>query len=165
MRVIVDPQRLNRFALTMGDVADALEQAPFDVPVGSFQSENQELLVRAEATASTPELIKDVIISGDIRVGDVAEVVLAPADASNLLRLNGEPIIGLGVVRQAQSNTIQISDSVRERVAQLNERFDNLSISITSDDAVFIKKSVQEVLITLLITVAIVVITIWVFLE
>ena len=164
MRVVVDPQRLNRFGMTISDVASALRQAPFDVPVGSFRSDAQELLVRAQATASTPELIKDVIISNAVRVGDVADVVLAPADATNLLRLNGEPVIGLGVVRQAQSNTIKISDQVTAKVAYLNERLEGVHITITSDDAIFIKKSVAEVLITLLITVSIVILTIWVFL-
>ncbi len=164
MRVVVDPQRMNRFGLTVSDVATALRLAPFDVPAGSFQSTDQALIVRAEATASTPERIKEVIIRDDIQIGDVAEVTLAPANANNLLRLNGQPIIGLGVVRQAQSNTIQISDSVRDVVERLNNRLEGVTISVTSDDAVFIRKSVQEVLISLLITVAIVIATIWVFL-
>ncbi|MAP95564.1 MAG: multidrug transporter AcrB [Ponticaulis sp.] len=164
MRVVIDPQRLNRFGLTISDIAAALRQAPFDVPVGSFRSDAQELIVRAQATASTPELIREVIISGDVTIGDVGDVVLGPADANNLLRLNGAPVIGLGVVRQAQSNTIQISDAVNQKVEQLNQRLQGVTIRITSDDAIFIKKSVREVLITLLITVSIVIATIWIFL-
>tara|TARA_Y100000052_G_scaffold26647_1_gene31968 strand:- start:23710 stop:26352 length:2643 start_codon:yes stop_codon:yes gene_type:complete len=164
MRVVVDPQRLNRFGLTISDVASALRQAPFDVPVGSFRSDAQVMQVRAAATASTPELIKEIIISGDIKVGDVADVVLGPANANNLLRLNGEPVIGLGVVRQAQANTINISDAVSDKVELLNQRLKDVRINVISDDAVFIKKSVMEVLITLLITVAIVIVTIWLFL-
>lgn len=164
MRVVVDPQRLNRFGLTISDVATALRQAPFDVPAGSFRSDSQVMQVRASATASTPELIKEIIISGDIKVGQVADVVLGPANANNLLRLNGEPVIGLGVVRQAQANTIKISDSVGDKVELLNQRLKDVHIKVISDDAVFIKKSVMEVLVTLLITVAIVIATIWLFL-
>ncbi|MEO1304859.1 MAG: efflux RND transporter permease subunit, partial [Pseudomonadota bacterium] len=164
MRVTIDPLRLSRFGLTVGDVANALRQSPFDVPVGSFRSDQQQLLVRAEATASTPDLIKDVLIQGDVRVGDVAEVVLAPADATNLLRLNGEPVIGLGIVRRAQSNTIAISDLVRDKVDELNDRFDDLELQIISDNAVFIRTAVSEVLITLAVTVLIVIATIWLFL-
>lgn len=164
MRVSVDPLRLNRFGLTINDVADALRQAPFDIPVGSFRSEDQELIVRVEATASTPELIKDVIIQDNVRIRDVAEVVLGPADASNLLRLNGRPVIGLGIVRQAQSNTIDISNQVAKKVKDLNARFEDIEVSVTSDDAVFIRTSVSEVFMTLLITIGIVVLTIWLFL-
>lgn len=163
LHVVIDPLRLSRFGLTVGDVAAVLEQAPFDVPVGSFRSEDQELIVRAEATAATPDLVKDVIISGDTSIGDVAEAYFAPADATNFTRLDGEPIIGLGVVRQAHSNTIEISDAIKREVRQLNDRFDDLEISITSDDATFIRYSVREVLLSLSFTIMIVVATIWLF--
>ena len=164
MRVLVDPLRLNRFGLTIADVADALRQAPFDVPVGSFRSDSQELIVRAEATAATPDLIKSIYIRGTTQIGDVAEAVLGPADAENFLRLNGQPVIGRGIVRQAQSNTIQISNAAKDKVAQLNRRFDDIELRVTSDEAVFIEQSVEEVLTSLAITVLIVVMTIWLFL-
>ncbi len=163
MRVSVDPARLNRFGLTIADVATALEGAPYDVPVGSFRSNAQELIVRAEASATDPALIENVVISGTTRVGDVAQADFAPANATNFVRLDGRPIIGLGVVRQASSNTIAISDSIRSGVDQLNERFDDLSIEIVSDDAEFIRISVREVLITLGFTILVVVGTMLVF--
>ncbi|WNO54049.1 efflux RND transporter permease subunit [Stakelama saccharophila] len=163
MRVAVDPVRLNRYRLTVGDVADALAQAPFDVPAGSFRSESQELVVRAEAIAATPEKVADVTIRDDIRVGDVANVYLAPADADSFVRLNGQPIIGLGVIRQAGSNTIQISDSVARSVERLRARFPEIAISVISDDADFIRISVREVVITLFATVAVVMATILLF--
>ena len=164
LRVVLDPIRLSRFGLTVSDVADALRQAPFDVPVGSFRSEDQQLIVRAEATAATPERVKDVIIRDQTRVGDVAEAFFAPADASSFTRLNGRQIVGLGVVRQARSNTINISDAVQARVAELDARFEELEIEVTSDDADFIRRSVEEVLLTLAVTIAIVIGVIWLFL-
>ena len=120
--------------------------------------------MRAEATAATPALIKDIYIQGNTKIGDVAEAVLGPADADNFLRLNGDPIIGLGIIRQASSNTIQISEAAKAKLRQLNRRFDDIELQVTSDEAVFIEKSVEEVLTSLAITVLIVVITIWVFL-
>lgn len=164
MRVVLDPLRLSRFGLTVNDVATALRQAPFDVPVGSFRSVDQELIVRAEATAATPELIKDIIIRDNTRIGDVAEVALGPADAENFLRLNGSPVIGLGIIRQAQSNTIEISEAAKQKIEQLNRRLNNVELVVQSDEAVFIKASVREVLTSLAITVLIVVATIWIFL-
>ena len=164
LRVVIDPIRLSRFGLTVGDVATALRQAPFDVPVGSFRSTDQQLIVRAEATAATPERVKSVIIDGQTRVGDVAEAFFAPADATSYSRLDGREVISVGVIRQARSNTINISDAVQARVAQLNERFDDLEITVTSDEAEFIRRSVEEVVLTLAVTVLIVVGVIWLFL-
>lgn len=164
MRVIIDPLQLNRFGLTVGDVATALRQAPFDVPVGSFASDDQQFIVRAEAKAATPELIEDVVISGTTRIGDLADVALLPADAQNLLRLNGAPVVGVGIVRRAQSNTIEIAGAVEAEVERLNARLDGIELLIISNDAIFIETSVREVLTSLLITIAIVVLAIWLFL-
>lgn len=163
MRVAVDPARLNRFGLTLSDVATALETAPYDVPIGSFRSDAQELVVRADASAITPERIENVVISGTTRIGDVADAEFAPADATNFVRLDGQPIIGLGVVRQASSNTIEISSAINAGVDRINERFDDLRIEVVSDEADFIQISVREVLITLLFTIAVVVGTMLLF--
>ena len=163
MRVSIDPARLNRFGLTITDVADALRRAPYDVPVGSFRSNAQELVVRAEASATDPQLMRDLIISGNTRLGDVADVYFAPADANNFVRLDGRSVIGMGVVRQASSNTIEISDAIRSAVERVNQRFDNVRVEVISDDAEFIRISVEEVLITLGFTVMVVIGTMLIF--
>jgi hydrophobe/amphiphile efflux-1 (HAE1) family protein len=163
LRVAVDPARLARYSLTMSDVAGALEQAPFDTPVGSFRSDQQQLLVRAEAKAADPELIDAVVIQGEVTIGDVAETYFAPADATSYVRLDGEPVIGLGVIRQANSNTIAISDSIRAATQRLDERFEDIDIRVIADDAVFISTSVREVIVTLAFTIAVVVLTMWLF--
>lgn len=160
LRVALDPLGLSRFGLTVSDVDAALRQAPFDVPAGSFRSSDQELIVRAQASATSPELIKSIVVQGNTRIGDVAEAYFAPADAENLLRLDGAPVIGLGIVRQAQSNTIAISTDARAKTRALAARFPELNIKITADNADFIRSSVREVLISLLFSVTIVVLTI-----
>ncbi|MEM1381916.1 MAG: efflux RND transporter permease subunit, partial [Pseudomonadota bacterium] len=163
LRVVIDPLSLSRYGLTVSDVASALGTAPFDVPVGSLLSEQQQLIVRAEATAATPELIRDIVLREDITIGDVAEAFFSPADADRFTRFNGQPVVGLGIIRRAQSNTIQISRNIREVVAKLNNRFDDLDIVIGNDDAVFIEASIREVVTSLLITVGVVMATIFAF--
>jgi hydrophobe/amphiphile efflux-1 (HAE1) family protein len=163
LRVRVDPLRLARFSLTLADVAQALRQAPFDVPVGSFRSTEQELLVRAEATAASPARVREVVIRGNTRIGDVAEVFFAPARPQNLVRLDGETVIGLGILRRARSNTIDVSTGIHERVERLNQRFTQLRIQVTQDEAVYIRNAVAEVLRSLGFTILVVVATLWLF--
>ena len=55
-----------------GEVAAALRKAPFDVPAGSFRSQDQQLIVRADATAIDASQVADIIIRDSVRVGDVA---------------------------------------------------------------------------------------------
>ncbi len=163
LRVVVDPLRLTSYGLSVTDVADVLRQAPFDVPAGSFRSADQELIVRADASVVTAAQAADIIIEGTVRIGDVANVYFGPQDANEYTRLDGRSVIGLGVVRQAKSNTIEISDGVHRAVRRINNRFDNLELVITDDNALFIRSSVAEVLFTLGFTIAIVIAAIWLF--
>jgi hydrophobe/amphiphile efflux-1 (HAE1) family protein len=163
LRVALDPLRLTSFGLSVNEVSAALMQAPFDVPAGSFRSRDQQLLVRANASVTEAAEIADIIIRDKIRIGDVADVYFGPEDAATLTRLDGRPVLGLGVVRQARSNTIKISDEINTVVAQINDRFDNLEVLVTDDQATFIRSSITQVLITLAMAIAIVVATIWLF--
>jgi hydrophobe/amphiphile efflux-1 (HAE1) family protein len=164
MRVSVDPLRLTSFNLSMTDVSAALRLAPFDVPAGSVKSQDQELIVRADATSVSTQDIEQILISGDTRIGDVASVYFGPADSRSMVRLDGKPVVGLGIIRQARSNTIEISDEVLAMVKSLDTRFTDLNIVVTSDDAEFIRSSVNEVMMSLGLTILLVIGTLWLFL-
>ena len=163
LRVVVDPLRLTSFGLSVSDVAAVLRNAPFDLPAGSFRSQDQELIVRADATVVTAEQVANLTLRDTTRIGDVAEVYFGAEDAQSYVREGGRRVIGLGIVRQAKSNTIDISDGVTKVVARLNARFDDVQIATIADDAIFIRGSVREVVFTLSIAIAIVVATIWLF--
>ncbi|MBN7819938.1 efflux RND transporter permease subunit [Bowmanella yangjiangensis] len=163
LRVMIDPLRLTSFGLTVPDVAAVLRQAPFDVPAGSLRSTDQTLIVRADATSVTAEQVEDIVVRGDTRIGDIASVYFGPADAQSFVRLDGKPVIGLEIIRQARSNTIEISDEVLAMVKRLEVRFPELKFQITSDDAQFIRGSVEEVITSLGLTILLVIATLWVF--
>ncbi|KPH92299.1 multidrug transporter AcrB [Pseudoalteromonas undina] len=163
LRVRIDPLKLSSFNLTIPDVADVLRQAPFDVPAGSLKSNDQQIIVRADATSVTPDQVGDIIIRGDTRISDIAAVYFGPADPRSMVRLNGKPVIGMEIIRQAQSNTIEISDEVLKLIEGMRERFPQMEFTLTSDDAKFIRSSVDEVINSLVLTVLLVIITLWVF--
>lgn len=163
MRVILDPLRLASYQITVSEVANVLRQAPFDVPAGSLKSQEQQLIVRADASSVTVDDVENIVVRGTTRIGDVATVFFSPADASGITRLDGKSVIGLGVIRQARSNTIEISDNTIALVERLKLQYPELDIVITSDDAKFIRSSVEEVFVSLALTILMVVGTLWVF--
>jgi HAE1 family hydrophobic/amphiphilic exporter-1 len=163
LRVLLDPLRLASYRLSVADVAKVLKNAHRNVPVGSFKSDEQAVMVRAEASALSPEAIKKLIISGDVRIGDVADVFFAPKERTSLVRLNGREVINLGVIRQAKSNTVEIATAVKKVVGRLNNRLNGIKITVTSDDSLFVEGAVREVLISLGLAVLIVVAVISIF--
>jgi hydrophobe/amphiphile efflux-1 (HAE1) family protein len=163
LNIVVDPPRLASHRLDIDDLAEALESANLDVPAGSVETHEQNLLVRADATVVRESMIERIVIRGNTRVGDVASVFYGPAEATSYVRLNGRPVMGLSVVRQPQSNTINISDGVERVVERLNAQLRDLEIVEVSDDAVFIRGAVTEVLVTLCFAIAIVILVIMMF--
>ncbi len=165
-RVDIDQLALASRGLTLADVARALGDVAFDAPAGDLTGDRQSITVRTTATVSTAEAFEALQISPDIQMRDVARVTLGPAPNETILRANGQTGLGMGVIRQATSNTLDISEAVRGVVAELDASLpDDINIFVTSDDAVFIQGSINEVLKTLGMAVAIVVVVIFVFLR
>ncbi|MCZ6646919.1 MAG: efflux RND transporter permease subunit [SAR324 cluster bacterium] len=164
LNVVVDPLRLARFGLSVPDVAESLKSANLDVPAGSFPTGDQTLLVRANASVVEEEQLEQVVIRGTTRIGDVAEVFYGPKKAISRTRLNGRPVIALGIIRQAHSNIIEISQRVDHVIESLNGRMRDIEITKTSDDAIFIRGAVSQVLKTLAISIGIVILVLYLFL-
>jgi len=163
LRVELDPGRLSTYGLTVTDVRGVLAQAPLDVPAGSFKTNDQTLLVRADAAVDSEDDIGNLLITDKVRLRDVARVAYTPDDATSIVRLNGQRILGVGVVRQAGSNTIQISEGAHAAVARFNAQRDDIKLQVISDEAVFINGAVSEVLRTLGFSILIVILTIRLF--
>jgi HAE1 family hydrophobic/amphiphilic exporter-1 len=121
--------------------------------------------VRAEAPVDTPQDVAALELNAQTKVGDVAFVRWAFQEATAMTRLDGHTAIGVEIVRQAKANTIAISLGVRAAVAELQQSVPKgVTISITSDDATFIRESIREVVITLILSTVIVIFIIYAFL-
>lgn len=163
LRVVIDPMRLAAYKLSISDVIKVLRNAHYDIPAGSFKSHEQEVIVRANASVTKPDAIEQLIVRDPVRIRDIGHVYFSPADSESAVRYNGRSIINLGIIRRAQSNTVQISRDITNAVEKLNGRLRDIKLVVTSDDAIFIRGAITEVLISLSLAVVIVVIVIAVF--
>ncbi|SHE65169.1 hydrophobic/amphiphilic exporter-1, HAE1 family [Kaistia soli DSM 19436] len=163
--IYVDPMRLAAYGLTVADLKTALATVALDVPAGNLTDTNRAMFVRADASVKGADDVKAIRIKGDTRVSDVADVVFGPAAKSSSLQVNGRTGVGLGIVRQASSNTLTISSGIREAVEEMKATLPaDVSIRITSDDADFIAGSFEEVERSLVLSIAIVIGIIYLFL-
>ncbi|MEX0954910.1 MAG: efflux RND transporter permease subunit [Rhizobiaceae bacterium] len=164
-RIDINQAKLASLGLTIADVRQALASMSFDTPAGSLTSNTQDLIVRATASVTTPDEFENLVVSRRVRLGDIATVTLGADLNETQLRANGQTGIGLGIVRQAQSNTLEISSGVRAAAAEIQERLpEGMTIRVTSDDATFINGAIHEVEIALAISVTIVLLIIFLFL-
>ncbi|MCP5367211.1 MAG: efflux RND transporter permease subunit, partial [Hyphomicrobiales bacterium] len=148
LRVVVDPLRLASYGLSIDDVARVLDSTNLDVPAGSFKSDDQLLLVRADASVWHPREVERLQLRDDVTLGDVGQAFYGPAEAESYSLFNGRKVVGIGIVRRAQSNTIAISDAVDRAIGSLNQRFKGVELVKISDESRFIRGSVREVVIS-----------------
>ncbi|MBW6422678.1 efflux RND transporter permease subunit [Rhizobium sp. XQZ8] len=165
-RVDINQSALAGRGLTVADVSKALASAALDVPAGSLKSTTQDIVVRTTASLTKPQDFENVMIGPNIRIRDVATVALGPDDGATVLRSNGVQGVGLGIIRQAQSNTLDISDGVKAAVAEMAKTLPpGTNIAITGDDAIFIQGALHEVEIALILSATVVFAVIFLFLR
>lgn len=165
-RIDVNQAALASRGLSIADLATGLQNASLDVPAGSLESQTQDIVVRATANLTSVEDFEHVLIGERVRLGDVATVTLGPDDGSTSLRSNGVQGVGLGIIRQAQSNTLNISAGVHAAVdAMANALPEGTRVVVTSDDAVFIQGALHEVELALGLSAVIVLVVLYLFLR
>lgn len=170
MRVWIDRQALAARGLTANDVEQALRSENIELPAGSLQSDERIFKARVERNFKDPEdFAKLVLARGDggylVRLGDVARVELGVEEDRLFFRGNGEPMVGIGVIKQSTANTIDVSRAVKELSTKLKKSLpEGMHISQSYDAAVFIEASISEVYKTLFIAIGCVVFVIYLFL-
>jgi HAE1 family hydrophobic/amphiphilic exporter-1 len=163
--VDVDQVKLASLGLTVADVRNALSTIAFDSPAGSLNAANQNIAIRATAEVNTPAQFEAITIRDKIRLGDVGTVVFSPGASTGGLRSDGKSGIGLGIVPQAQSNAVAISQGIRNAVEDLRGSLPaGVNLKISSDESVFISGAIHEVERSLLIAVVSVIAIIFLFL-
>jgi HAE1 family hydrophobic/amphiphilic exporter-1 len=165
IRVRLSAVELAARGLTVDDVARLVRTANVNAPSGTLKSGAQELLIRAEAPATTPEAIAEMRLAPDAKLSDVAVVEWGVQQETTLARYNNAPAAGVGIVRAAQSNTVKIADGIYQAVDELKASLPGVEMVVTTDDAIFIRRAIEEVVLALGLSVLIVVGVIFVFLR
>ncbi len=170
IRIWIDRRALAARNLTVGDIEAAIRRNNVELPAGEITSSQRLLEIRLDGRLSTVEGFKSIVLSTvdgyPIRLGDVAQVASGVEDEDTIIRANGNPAVGLQVVRQSQSNTMALSKAVRDEIDALQPTLPKgMKIIVGSDDALFIAASIREVLVALGISLALVVLVILLFLR
>ncbi len=170
MRIWIDNDRLTAQNLTIADVHDALRRENVDIPSGRVESSDLEFTVRSLGELRTVEgyrnLILAMVAGQPVRLGEVAMVEVGPEDERKLVRYNGVPGIGLGIVKQSKANTLTVADAVRAETERLAaEMPPEIQLEVAFDGSRFIRESIRDVTRTIFEAIGLVVLVIYVFLR
>ena len=170
MRVWLEPERLAAYRLTPADVEDAIRRSNLELPAGRIESSKREFTVTSQTDLSRPGQFADIVIRTvngfPVKIRDVARVQEGAADERSAVRLNGQPAISAGVIRQATANPLELSKGVREMMPRLQADLPpGLAVTVANDNSVFIDRSIKSVFQTIVEAVILVALVIFVFLR
>jgi len=170
MRVWLDPLRMAAHGLTTQDVEAAIRRENAEIPGGRVEGKEREFSVRTRGELSSPEEFGGIIVSQKendlVRLRDFAEVTVGAEDERTVARYNGQPAVGLGIVKQSKASTIEVAAVVRSALPELAGLLpDGMKLDVAYDSSTFINESIDEVRQTLILAMFLVVLVVWAFLK
>jgi HAE1 family hydrophobic/amphiphilic exporter-1 len=170
IRVQVNPQALASRGLSLETVRTVLGEANVDLPKGTLNGQQQTYTLNTNDQLLTPEAYNNLIIAyqngSPVRVRDIGQAVSGPENDLLAGWMNQQPAIILAIQRQPGANVIATVDRIKAMLPQLEASIPpTIKVSILSDRTQTIRASVSDVQFTLLLSVGLVVMVIFLFLR
>ncbi|MGL2966750.1 efflux RND transporter permease subunit [Flavobacterium sp. XGLA_31] len=168
MRLWIDPAKLTSYGVTVSDVRAALEKQNVELPSGKLTGKNTELTVKTMGNLSTEKEFNDIIIVADgaktVRLSDIGHAQLDSENQETQFKANDQTMVALALVPQPGTNYLDISKEFYKQYALLKKDLPkDIKLNVALDNTVFIKKSVVEVAETLLVSIILVILIIFLF--
>lgn len=177
MRIWLDPYKLNAFSLQPSDVSDAIQAQNIQVSAGKIgglpSSDTQQLTatVRAQSRFQTVDEFRNIILQSKsngatVRLSDVARVEIGSEAYDMTTRLNGHPAAGMGIMLAPGANALNTATNIKNKIKEYRHSMpDGYQVAYPLDSTDFIKISIEDVIITLLEAIALVVVVMYLFLQ
>lgn len=154
MRIWLDRNALAARQLTVGDVEAAIRRQNIALASGRIESVQRELTVKTESSLVSEEDFRNIVVAERegffVRLGEVADVRLAPENDRSEYRVNGQSAVGIGIIKQSQANTLDVASGVKEVVADIEGGLPaGTRIIQAFDQSLFISGAIGEVFVAL----------------
>ena len=154
--LLVDPRKLESYNIGYQQILDIVNSQNVNVPGGKVKEKGMELTVRTIGKYKTIEDIKNIIVANQggrlIRLGDVVTVTDGWSEERVYSRANGTPSVMISVQKQSGSNTVDVAERVKKAMEDLERRIlpADLKVYTVRDGSVYIRNSVEDVMVSLI---------------
>jgi len=158
LRVVVDPQKMARYGLTVPIVVDRLRAANASITGGDIEEGKRRYVVRTEGELTTPAQVAAVVLRSDesaasgrigrVVVGDIAAVGYGYKDPTARIRTLGKPALAVNAVRESGANVIEVMEGIRAAIDDLRGGMleaEGLTIRQVYDETVYIDSAIDLV--------------------
>lgn len=172
-RVWLNPDEMRRKEILAEDVVSAISSSHKEVPVGYVDTGIKEINIRVPGEANTVEEFASIIIPGrkgaalwkQFTIGDVALVEDGLEDIRSFGRANGEPAVGMGVLKQPGTNSVEIAKLVKKKMKELEKELpEGMKLQVRFDATLFVEDAAKEMNFIIVLSVILTAVVCWMFL-
>ena len=158
MQIIVNPESLARYKLTIPDILNTLRMANASISAGAVDEGKRRYVVRTEGDFESIRSVKNVVLKSTkdttsgritrVKVGDIADVIFDYKKPVSRIRMMGEPAIALPVYRETGANVIEVMRGIRSAVRDINRNFiaaEKLVLTQVYDETTYIDSAINLV--------------------
>jgi hydrophobic/amphiphilic exporter-1 (mainly G- bacteria), HAE1 family len=154
IQVRLDRTRVEAYGLTIDEIRSRIAATNVDVNAGTLTEGDRVLLVRGLSRFTEPEDVANTVVRYEARgaqgvvpihVGDLGQVVLADAEITHVVRVDGVEGVGLSIYKESDENTVAVSRVVREALNRLGADLPGLQIRTIADEAALVEDAIADV--------------------
>ena len=169
VRVWLDAAQLDEKNMTVTDVIQALQREHIELPAGRLETTGREVNVRVLGEALDLDTFRHIVVrevnGAPIYLSDVAMVEDGFEDVRRMARLDGVPAQSMGIKKQRGANAVAVADAAKAAILEYQKTLpEGMRVSIVSDSTIFIKDSVKEIELELILSVILTALVCWMFL-
>ena len=170
VRIQVNPTALSHYGINLEDVRTAIQQTSLDLAKGNFDGPRQDYQIQANDQLLTSKDFKPVVIAyrngAPVLLSDVANIIDSAENVRQAAWMNTTPAVIVNIQRQPGANIIQVVDRITKLMPVLQQTLPaSVKVSVLTDRTVTIRASVKDVEFELMLTIALVVMVIFLFLR
>ncbi|MFM8244536.1 MAG: efflux RND transporter permease subunit [Candidatus Fonsibacter sp.] len=170
LRIWLNPIALASRDITVEEVQAILAKENIEFPAGRIESKKTDLVIKVDKTYKSVDDFKNLVLKRSrdgslIKLKDVARVEFGPLNSRTLFKGNGVNVVGIGIYQQSDANTIEVSQGIRKKLVEVKKNLrEGVELEVSFDRANYIKAAVDEVYKTIIISVILVIVVIFLFL-
>ena len=170
IQIEVDAAKLRAYNISIQDVIMNVGMQNVEIPGGNLTEGSRQLLVRTMGKYKTVKDFEKIIVATPmgrpVYLSDVATVVDGVEEQTSLARVNGKIAVGLNIIKQSGSNTVEVAHSVNKQIEKMkNDIPEGVTINVAQDNSIFIEDSINDVLFDIFYGGLLAVIVIYLFLA
>jgi HAE1 family hydrophobic/amphiphilic exporter-1 len=150
IQIEIDAEKMNALGISVTQLSQTIQRQNIEIPSGRIDQGLREVTLRTLGRLSSPEQFGDLIVNSDrsapVRVRDFATVTDSWEEPRDLARLDGQPAVTLLVRKQSGTNTVQVIQTVKDRLAEIQKTLPpDLKLNIIRDQSIFIEGSIHAI--------------------